>query len=141
MLVGGEVGPSVLGSDLARPLQAVSLFVGHGAAVLASAFPVFGGNLASVDPLFVPLVDARVGLLPVFLGPLVLEGGPLGVQVPWRIGDVLRDVGVDILATFVDGGGGVAQLSLFLQLLLFLEVIPRLLLINYSQEIESSILM
>ena len=89
-------------------------------------FAVFGGDLSRVNALFVPLIDGGVLFDLLILLPLMLEGRSLGVQVPGRIRDVLRDVRVDVLPLLVYGGGGVTKLPLLLQLLLSLEVFPGL---------------
>ena len=74
----------------------------HGAAVLARPLAVPGGDrLLPVDPLLVPVGDARVLDLPLLLRPLMLERGALRLGVPRRVRDVLRNVRVDVLALLV----------------------------------------
>ena len=90
-------------------LEAVPLLVRHGAAVLARPLAVPGGDLLLVDPLPVPVGDAGVLDLPLLLRPLVLQRRPLRLGVPRRVRDVLRDVGVDVLAVLVHCSGFRAQ--------------------------------
>ena len=65
------------------------------------------------------LLSAVVALLDIvlcFLTPilLMLQGGVLAVQVPWRAGHILRDMWIDFFAVFVDRCGCQASLpSLF----------------------------
>ena len=117
--ISSKIGAGELGSNLARPVQAILLLVSHCTTVLTSTLPVLGGDLGFVHTPVVPLGDC--GELSDFflLLPLVLQSGALGVEVPGGITDVLRDVWVDVFPVFVDRRSLASRFPRLLQLLCF----------------------
>ena len=74
-------------------------------------FSELGRDRFCVNTFLVPLSQRRKMLYLLFLLPLVFQGRSLGVEVPRRIGNVLRDVRVDVFALLVNGGRSVTQFS------------------------------
>jgi hypothetical protein len=68
----------------------------HGAAVLTGSLPVLCGNLILDHTLLVPVVNGAEALLLLLLGPLMRQRWATQTHIPWSLGDVLRNMRVDI---------------------------------------------
>lgn len=82
-------------------LQTVLLLVCHGSTVLACSLSEFRGYLGLVYSLLVPVVDGAEVRLFLFLRSLMFEGGTTQGHIPRGLGDVLRNMRVDVPGSII----------------------------------------